>query len=248
MKRASQKYLFLGDTHGDLDFVKSAGTLARDHGAEIIQLGDWGFIFPESSQLSALSHMLVGFGVTMRFVDGNHDDHRSLKKLRRRTCSRGVAIAKNVIYQPRGSVHEDEEGTRFLFLGGASSIHRASLTEGQDWWPEETITEAEFKRALLARGPFHVLVTHDAPAYPPGFKAKGSRSYQRAQSLSMRRIDTLIKKHRPAQHLHGHWHVRYENRHAVGTVITGLDCNTIDPEYLDESTLLWTRQELSQVP
>lgn len=244
MKRPAKKYLFLGDTHGDLDFAKSAGKLARAHKAEIIQLGDWGFILPNSPQLGALSHMLVKLGVTMRFVDGNHDDHPSLKKLSSRTRSRGITIAKNVIYQPRGSVHEDEEGTRFLFLGGAPSINRAGLIEGESWWPEETITQAEFKRALLARGPIHVLVTHDAPTYPPDFAAKGSRSYQRAQTLSMKRIDALIRKHRPARHFHGHWHVRYENRHAVGTVITGLNCNELDPTYLDESTLLWTRRGL----
>ena len=57
--------------------------------------------------------MLIGLGVPMRFVDGNHDDHPRLKKLRGRVRVRGVEIAKNVIYQPRGSVHEDEDGTRF---------------------------------------------------------------------------------------------------------------------------------------
>jgi hypothetical protein len=244
MRQAAKKYLFLGDTHGDLDFAKSAAKLARAHRAEIIQLGDWGFIFPGSPQLEALSRILVKLGVTMRFVDGNHDDHPSLKKLRGRTHSRGVTIAKNVIYQPRGSVHEDEEDTRFLFLGGAPSIDRAGRIEGESWWPEETITQAEFKRALSARGPIHVLVTHDAPAFPPDLAARGSRSYQSAQALSMKCIDALIRKHRPSRHFHGHWHVKYENRHDVGTVITGLNCNELDPEYLDESTLLWTKRGL----
>ena len=52
--------------------------------------GDWGFIWPGSTQLEELSDMLVGLGVTMRFIDGNHDDHVKLKKLRGRVRKRGV--------------------------------------------------------------------------------------------------------------------------------------------------------------
>lgn len=242
-RRAMQKYLFLGDTHNDLDFVESASKLAREHAAEIIQLGDWGFIWPRNPQLTELSDMLVGLGVTMRFVDGNHDDHPTLKKLRKRVRTRAVTIATNVIYQPRGSVHEDEDGTRFLFCGGAPSIDRAGRVEGESWWPEETITEAEFKLALSAKDPIHVLVTHDAPTYPPGYSAKGTPDYKRAQLLSMKRIAALIKKHRPLRHFHGHWHTNYTRRHAKGTIVTGLDCNKLDSTYLDEATLLWSRDQ-----
>lgn len=236
-----KKYLFLGDTHNDLDFTEGAAKLAREHGAEIIQLGDWGFIWPGSTQLAELSDILVGLGVTLRFCDGNHDDHMTLKKLRGRVSRSGVTIAKNVIYQPRGSVHEDEDGTRFLFCGGAPSIDRAGRIEGESWWPEETITEAEFKLSLSAKGPIHVLVTHDAPTYPPGYSAKGTPAYKRAQVLSMKCVDALIKKHRPPLHVHGHWHTRYDRRHMTGTIVTGLDCNQLDSTHLDDSTLLWSR-------
>lgn len=235
-----KKYLFLGDTHSDLAFAESAGNLAREHGAEIIQLGDWGFIWPGVTQLDELSNMLVGLDVTMRFIDGNHDDHPTLKKLSDLENS-AVTIAPNVIYQPRGSVHEDEDGTRFLFLGGAPSIDRASRIPGLSWWPEEIITEAEFKRALSAKDPIHVIVTHDAPAFPPGFSAKGYPDYQREQLRSMKLVNDLIKKHRPQRLMHGHWHRHYERRHAKGTIVTGLDCNQLDSMYLDDSTLLWSR-------
>jgi calcineurin-like phosphoesterase family protein len=239
----TKRYLFLGDTHNDLDFAENAAKLARQHGAEIIQLGDWGFIWPGSSQLDELSDMLVGFDVTMRFIDGNHDDHPTLKKLRGRVRLRGVEIAKRVIYQPRGSVHQDEDGTRFLFLGGAPSIDQAGRTAGVSWWPEEVITDAEYDLARYASGPFHVLVTHDAPAFPPGFTPKGTPSYQRDQLRSMKSVDKLIRHHRPPLHIHGHWHTRYTLKHKIGTIVTGLNCNEIDPTYLDEATLLWSRSE-----
>lgn len=239
-----KRYLFLGDTHNDLDFAASAAMLARQHGAEIVQLGDWGFLWPGNDQLDELSDMLVGNGVTMRFVDGNHDDHPRLRKLRGRTRRIGATqVAPHVIYQPRGSVHEDEDGTRILFLGGAPSIDRGSRTEGLSWWPEEVITEPEFCFARSAKGPIHVIVTHDAPDYPPGFSAKGTTAYQRDQVRSMKHVDALIRRHRPALHVHGHWHVRYTRQHKVGTIIAGLDCNQLDSTYLDSSILLWSRTQ-----
>ena len=235
------KKLFVGDTHGDLPFVEHAAVLARQHDAELVQLGDFGFLWPGHDQLQDLSDMLVGNGITLRFCDGNHDDHRRLKKLRGRVRVRGVEIAKNVIYQPRGSVHEDEDGTRFLFLGGAPSIDRDSRVEGRSWWPEETIKDAEFDLAMSAKKPIHVLVTHDAPTYPPGFSPKGSPSYRRDQVRSMKRVDALIQHHRPEIHVHGHWHSKYERLHKTGTRIIGLDCNQNDPTYLRDSALLWSR-------
>jgi hypothetical protein len=182
--------------------------------------------------------MLVGDGVLMRFIDGNHDEHPSLRKLIGPVHEHGVTIAKNVIYQPRGSVHEDGDGTRFLFLGGAPSIDRALRTEGRSWWPEEVITDEEFDRAHSAAGPIHVLVTHDAPDYPPGFSAKGSPDYQRACELSMRRVDALIRKHHPLLHVHGHWHRRYERQHKTGTHIIGLDCNL---SRFEDAVFLWPK-------
>ena len=238
-------YLFTGDTHNDLAFVASAAMLARENGAEMVQVGDFGFLWPGHDQLDALSALLVGLGVTLRFVDGNHDDHPRLRKLCGRVRRRGVTIAPNVIYQPRGSIHEDEDETRFLFVGGAPSIDRALRTEGRSWWPEETITEAEYDFAMAAKGPVHVLVTHDAPDFPPGFTPKGSPGYQQEQVLSMRRVDKLVERHRPLLNVHGHWHSRYERRHRSGAVIVGLDCNQPDPAYLADSTLLWSRRSTS---
>lgn len=237
-----KKYLFCGDAHNDLDFAESAATLARQHDAELTQAGDWGFLGPgRPQQLDELSDMLVGLGVTLRFVDGNHDDHVALKKLRGRVRVRGIEIAKNVIYQPRGSVHEDGDGTRLLFLGGAPSIDRARRVEGESWWPEEVISKADLDLALSAKAPIHVLVTHDAPTFPPGFSPKGSPSYQRDQLRSMKSVDKLIRHHRPTLHVHGHWHTKYERPHKSGTLTIGLDCNQLDPAYLDEATLLWSR-------
>lgn len=239
-----KNYLFLGDTHNDLLFVKAAARQARQHDAEIVQLGDWGFLWPGAKKLNELSTLLVRLGVVMRFCDGNHDDHPRLQKLRGPLRRDGVTIAPNVVYQPRGSIYEDADGTRFLFLGGAPSIDQSMRVEGKSWWPEEDITDAEFDFAMSAQGPFHVLVTHDAPAFPPGFSAKGALRYQYRQDRSMECIDALLSHHRPTRHFHGHWHFRYGRMHKSGTIITGLDCNQRDPTNLNNSTHLWTRGKL----
>ena len=231
-----KKILLIGDTHGDLAFTTKAIAHARKYGAEAMQLGDWGFLWPGNDQLQALSDMLVTHGVTMRFVDGNHDVHTQLRK--HVTACTATTIAPNVIYQPRGSVHEDEDGTRFLFCGGAPSIDRAFRIAGRSWWPEEVITREEFELALSATGPIHVLVTHDASSFPPGFSPKGTPAYQRAQELSMQQVDGLIRRHRPALHVHGHWHWRGDRRHEIGTHLVGLDCNNAR---FEDAVLLWTR-------
>jgi len=216
-------YLFVGDTHGDLRFVESVAAIASDYNCEIIQVGDWGFLWPRRDQLKQLSDILVEFGVVMRFIDGNHDDHPRLRTWKSNEWqpagTEHVIMAPNVIYQPRGSVHEDKDGVRFLFMGGAPSIDKAHRTPGRSWWPEEVITEAEMERATKAEN-IRVLVTHDSPTFPPGFTPKGDPDF-RVQALeSQNNIATLIEHYKPELHVHGHWHFRYK----AGITI-GLDCN-----------------------
>lgn len=247
-------YLFLGDTHGDLDFVERAAALAAGNDATIIQVGDWGFIWPKSDQVQALDLTLVRAGeylakppVKMLFIDGNHDHHPELRRRMQANCDYdhcdpncpGVGtLTPNVIYQPRGSVYEDDDGTRFLFCGGAPSIDKDMRVEGRSWWPQETITEDEFQKALAVEGPIHVLVTHDAPDYPPGFLPKGDPEFRAVSARSMAMVRELINHHRPLIHVHGHWHHSYTVLHACGTETVGLDCNYAP---LTRALWLWNR-------
>lgn len=224
-------YLFLGDTHGDLDFVARAAEVAAENDAEIIQVGDWGFIWTKSSQVKQLSIELERAGekyakapVVMRFIDGNHDHHPMLRSL-------DPVLEYNIIYQPRGSVHEDKDGTRFLFVGGAPSIDKAGRIPGISWWPEETITKEDMDKALQAER-VDVLVTHDAPDYPPGFSPKGTPEFWQLSTQSMNDIRKLIRVHKPKLHVHGHWHHAY-----VRGITRGLDCNWAR---FNDSYYLWS--------
>ncbi len=241
----TRSYLMLGDPHGDLDFVELATAFAAEHRADIVQVGDWGFVWPGANNLEYLSTLTRRYGVVHRFVDGNHDDHPALRDLVEQhsaACSTlpggGVEIAPGVVYQPRGSSHTDEDGTRFLFCGGAPSIDHAGRTPGRSWWPEETISAEEFATALAAEGPFHVLVTHDAPDYPPGFAPKGDPEFRVRSRRSLGQVAALIDHHRPGLHVHGHWHSRSTTRRG-STRVEALDCN--HARFFADAVLLWSR-------
>lgn len=261
-----KSYLYLGDTHGDLDFVERAARVAAEYDAEIIQVGDWGMVWPHrntktwdvedrtSHQLAALSTVLSQAGevhakppVVMRFIDGNHDWHPKLAEyveMNSMACATlpggGVQIAPSVIYQPRGSTHEDEDGTRFLFVGGAPSIDRVHRTKGFSWWPEEVISEQDFRSAMNADYPIHVLVTHDAPDYPPGYEPKGDLRHRTESADAMWKLRRLGDRFAPALHVHGHWHTR-ATTHRGTTRVEALHCN--HSRYFNDAVMLWSRDE-----
>lgn len=224
--------LFLGDTHGDLEFVARACEFASDHEVDwICQVGDFGFLWPGRDKIEELSVILKHYGQTIRFLDGNHDDHVRLRK--------PYPWPENIIYQPRGSVYEDADGTRFLFMGGAASIDKHMRTPGKSWWPEETITESEMALALSQEN-IDVLVTHDAPDYPPGFRPAGSPGFRQLSTQSMNDVRELIRHHNPKLHVHGHWHHFYKQG-----VTVGLDCNYGD--FFNDTLLLWNKSDLGDV-
>lgn len=249
-----RNYLFCGDTHGYLDFAQLVAVFAAENDAEIIQVGDFGYLWPGADKLQALSDILKRAGefcakppVVMRAIDGNHDDHVRLRqKVNAAYCDGdgelpggGVRIAEGVIYQPRGSTHVDEDGTRFLFVGGAPSIDRALRTPGQSWWPEEVLTEDEFEASMNVRDDIHVLVTHDTFAFPPGYGPKGSPWHRAENALSFERIGKLIDYHEPELHVHGHWH-EWVDRRRGATRSVGLDSNYA--KNFDCAVLLWSRE------
>ncbi len=230
-------YLFLGDTHADLDFVVRACEMAADYKAEIIQVGDFGFVWPAPKRgyatpdLSELSAVLNKHGIVMRFICGNHDWHEKIWEMAPTRFP--TEIAPNVIYQPRGSTYADPDGTKFLFMGGAPSIDKAHRTVGRSWWPTEEITDEDMAVALQHEY-CDVLVTHDAPDYPAGFLPKGDSEFRIKSKRSMNNVKKLLTCLGPKLHIHGHWH----HAHVDG-VTRGLDCNY---GKFNSSVYLWSNK------
>lgn len=229
----------MGDLHGDLEHARIALQTLADRGVTtIIQLGDWGIIWPGMNwqiDLNKLSRFLTRNRQTMFVLDGNHDWH---PKLREFPLGRdGLRwLTHNIAYMPRG--YRTPIGKHFTLaaLGGANSPDRAFRTEGKDWWPEEQITEADIRR--LGTEPVDVLVAHEAPLMADDdelirdWEGNISRSdilYANASRVMIRRA---VMHTRPQLTLGGHYH-RYLTRSLTETMghrirIVVLDMNGKD--------------------
>lgn len=202
------RLLLVGDLHGDLADASRAIYHAQDLRVdEIVQLGDWGFLWPGRDDVANLEHMLFESDVHMRFLDGNHDDHPRL-----RAYPEGERnVSPHLTYQRRGSVHAYPDGTRAAFLGGAVSIDRKHRVEGRSWWLEERTTDEEADRL----GPAHVLFTHDAPRLPHMISPLNVRALDDASEENRRVIERAMARTGASMLVHGHFHVRYSSQLTV---------------------------------
>lgn len=238
-------YLFVGDTHGDCDFLEKALWYAREHDVhDVVQVGDFGFAWPGLNQIPYVAALCERYDVTLRWVCGNHDYHPWIREQCKQCDSLpggGRAFAPRVIYQPRGSTHTDEDGTTFLFFGGAPSIDWAMRTEGRSVWSNlELASEEEHDVAMNVLDDVHVVVTHDAPCFPPGYGPKGDPWFRERGDRSMRMIADLVQYHEPEILIHGHWHVHHDTV-VERTRVRGLDCNYA--RRFQDAVMLWSREE-----
>lgn len=214
----------LGDTHGNLDWIRSAAKQARRLNCHaIVQLGDFG-LWPDMRVmrnegravlnerfLDAVAGSFAHHQMRLLFLDGNHDAHELARAKYPADAVTGIrAIRDGVIsWADRGSVW-DWHGVKFGALGGATSIDKDARVEGRSWWPTEEITEVELQTLLdRANGSVDVLLTHDAPALvptlPPLSDPVMRARCERSMSMVARAVDAL----KPQVLLHGHLHVRY---------------------------------------
>ena len=217
------RYLILGDTHGDFFWTLKVLDHAKDLKiSTIIQVGDWGFLWPGKEpleiedQTEALAAALRSRGQRMFFIDGNHDWH---PKLRRRK-----KWPAELHYCRRGThwvfVNDDGRDVVVGFLGGAPSIDKSMRVENLDWWPQEEIQEDELPIVKL-----DVLFTHDAPERPHNLAEKElsmSLVYKCRSSYAL--IQQAIRQTQPRLLYHGHYHWPYKGSFE-GTEVRGLNCN-----------------------
>lgn len=191
------KIMFSGDSHGDPFYLSLVLDLAVEQKVDrLIVVGDFGW-FPEESYFPND----VDFqGVDIHWIDGNHEDHRAILEGR---------LPKGVTYHPRGSMEVLEDGTRLLYLGGASSVDKNFRREGRDWFPEENMTREQIDLAKSHEG-VDVFVTHEAPA---SLNMKGmpeswaSRGYDFKSYGNREGIQEVIDHYGNIKRgFSGHWH------------------------------------------
>lgn len=206
------KVAFAGDWHGNFAWARGAIYHAADQGAEtVIHLGDYGYDF-RRTYIDAIEVALKRTGLTLQFVDGNHEDFTWLYGVpvgddgRRR-------ISDRVHHLPRG-YRWDIDGVRLLAVGGAFSVDRRWRQLGVSWWVEEMITDDDVKRAIDG-GPVDVLVSHDCPSgsWIPGlergvyFFPADALAQAAAHRTQLRKVVDAVQ---PKSIWHGHYHVPYQ--------------------------------------
>lgn len=152
------RLLLAGDTHGNLGHVRRILRAAADRGLEhVFQLGDFGYWEHEHSGvrfLDAAHRAARDHGVTLYFLDGNHDKSALLhERYGDRPDAEGfLQVRGRIRYAPRGHAWT-WDGVRFLAFGGARSVDK-----------DERLKEEKRRHQKAARKEGHRL----AAGRPPG--------------------------------------------------------------------------------
>ncbi len=235
-----QRVLLLGDTHGSARWIGRAARVAMVMGLDgIVQLGDFGYL-PEDRWhqqfLAATERVLSTAQVPLWFLRGNHDDADALAQISqtdRRDEIDAIAVSPHVRYLPCGT-RWTWNSTRFGVLGGAFSVNRGELIEGESWWPGELIDQHAV--GALGAERLDVLLTHEAPLASTTILdryASADRSVEQICTTQRRLVGEAVRATCAGVVVHGHHHVRYdETAHDTGhdtvldTKVIGLSCET----------------------
>jgi len=235
---APGRILVAGDWHGSqawaLYVIKRVPELLpRESKRLILHLGDFG-IWPDRAgqdYLASLAAALRQVSAELWFIDGNHEDFSQLERMAGDVRSDGrVIVRPGIFHLPRGH-RWDWHGRQWLACGGGVSLDRATRIEGQDWWPQEEITDAQ-EAAITAGGHADVMVCHDCPSgvvhsfpRPPSSWAPVDLARNDAHRERLQRIVGAVQ---PSHLLHGHLHRAYQRTCDFGygpVQVTGLDAN-----------------------
>lgn len=247
------RIMLAGDWHGNTLWAIQCIRHAHEQGCDVIvHLGDFGWWIDCIDTHKFLRHVqktLTECGITLYWVDGNHEFHPGIDEWVDATGGSPWSDKRypNIVHLPRGFRWE-WWGQTWLALGGAHSVDRHLRTEGRSWWSREHISEDEIARAISGGG-VDVMVTHDCPtgvAIPgilddPQLDSLNSGwpvDQLRAAVAHRKKLRRVCDEVRPQFLFHGHYHRRYVGvlRYPDGTTTkvvglaedaTGLQVNTM---------------------
>lgn len=232
----TSRIAFAGDWHGNYRYAHAAMHYAALNDAQVIlHVGDFG-VWKPYKFLDGINKSAEQLGLTVLFVDGNHEQHHWLNV--QPVDEDGVRrLRERVWHLPRGFWWEFS-GVRFLALGGAHSVDRQYRRRDVDWFAEEHLSIADLHRASQARE-VDVIVSHDAPndveipgitsivdySTAPPFPPEDLVQSELHRSLVGQVVDELS----PRYLVHGHYHIRYggfrQSIRGFATRVEGLDCD-----------------------
>lgn len=198
-----------GNTGWATSLIISAGV--RDIKV-VVQLGDFGLGSPGrrgDDYLDEIETACARHGVTVLWVDGNHECFDALYELPIDPETGLRQIRPRIFHLPRG-LRWRWHGKTWMALGGAHSVDRLHRIPGVSWWPQERLTREEADLAI-AGGPVDVIVSHDAPdGYEiPGLPGGLASAELYLAALHRQLIGEVVDATEPAELYHGHYHIRY---------------------------------------
>lgn len=247
-----EKIIVAGDWHGNtlwaLHVIDTATRLLEGEKRRLIlHLGDFGIWPGPAGQryVYQLRKACKEAGVTIGFIDGNHEDFTQLHRF---DIRKALAEPSPGVYWLPRNTRWTWHGRTWHALGGAVSVDRAIRHEGISWWPEEEITRSQAWEAI-EMGPADVMITHDCPAGvhhsfgpPPSFW--DNRDLARSDA-HRERLQNVVNAVQPRWIMHGHLHRAYQRNCDFGygpVEVTGLDCDGgNEPNYLvlNVVTMTW---------
>jgi len=113
------RILITGDIHNE--FGELNKLINKKKPDMVICCGDFGY-WPKFRFTRKLSEIKLQSTNKLLWIDGNHEDHWSLRD--RETDE----LAPGIIYMPRGSSYKLDDGRVIFFMGGADSIDKNMRT------------------------------------------------------------------------------------------------------------------------
>lgn len=245
--------LFMGDIHGNFNYVKWYIKAHKIENCTIYQVGDFGIGFTtefnDMNVLGDLNRFLNERNIQMYAIRGNHDNPKFFDGHLANHFDNLHLLADYTVI--------DVEGVKILGVGGAVSVDRVPRIREQDmykhdvtlYWDEEVFVLDEEKLRTFEN--IDIVVTHTAPEFcmpinKDGFgylvenfaindrKLKDDLTEERRLLTKMCNI--LGEKNKPFLWVYGHFH-RDHNEVINGTEYRLLAINEVyDPKigYIEE--------------
>lgn len=217
--------LFLGDHHGQWDFVFDIIVTKKIENCYIICVGDGGegFISKDKQlrQFEYLNNEFKNKNIEYKSIRGNHSDPYFFQKENIISLSNFELIEDYSVYQ--------HDSKLIQFIGGAISIDRTGRKEGVSYWKDEKLVFDKDKCQKV-----DILVTHTAPSwcFPQQFNEMvygwAKEDAYLLEDLTDERavMNEIFKLCKPSLHLYGHFHTSVTER-INGCMHKLLDINEI---------------------
>lgn len=153
------------------------------------------------------------------FIDGNHEDHDSLRELRQNSKENSpIEIEKNLFYIPRGTIITVKNKKVFC-MGGAFSIDWKLRREHIDWFQDEVISSEDIEK-LNKEEKIDWVFSHTCPSnIVPSMIVDNKICYEDPSNTMLQKVYDM---YHPEKWFFGHWH-RYMHTKIEKTNFYGLD-------------------------